>query len=178
MVAALILTGGPGTGKSSALGALATLLEIEGVEFGALESEQLAWGWPWLSVSEAVEQLDVVLGLQRRAGRRLFLVAATTENVAELRAVVGAVRADLLLVVCLTAPAEIVAARLAVREPDRWPGKLDLIARARALARAIPRVEGIDVVIDTEAGDAHEVAAQVRDAMRLRGLLSDATTRP
>jgi chloramphenicol 3-O-phosphotransferase len=126
-------------------------------------------------VSEAVEQLAAVLGFQRRAGRCLFLLAATTENVEELRAVVGAVRADLLLVVCLTAPAEIVTARLAVREADRRPAKLDLIARARTLAHTIPRIEGIDVVIDTEAGDPHEVAVQIRNAMRLYRLLSGAT---
>jgi adenylate kinase len=43
---AVVLTGAPGAGKSSVLDRLATLLEIEGVEFGALESEQLGWGSP------------------------------------------------------------------------------------------------------------------------------------
>jgi hypothetical protein len=40
---AMLLTGAPGAGKTSVLEKLATLLEIEGVEFGALESEQLGW---------------------------------------------------------------------------------------------------------------------------------------
>jgi hypothetical protein len=35
------LTGAPGAGKSSVLERLATLLEIEGVEFGALEQSSL-----------------------------------------------------------------------------------------------------------------------------------------
>jgi chloramphenicol 3-O-phosphotransferase len=174
MVAALLLTGGPGTGKSSALEALATLLEIDGVQYGAIESEQLAWGWPWLSFSEAVRQLDAVLALQREAGRRLFLIAATTENVQELRAVVGAVTADALLVVCLAARAEVVAARLENREPDRWPGKRDLIARAEQLALSIPQIEGIDIVIDTESDNPEEVARQIRGAMKARGLLVSA----
>lgn len=47
MSGAIILTGAPGSGKSSVLAALSTLLEIEGVAFGAIESEQLARGWPW-----------------------------------------------------------------------------------------------------------------------------------
>jgi chloramphenicol 3-O-phosphotransferase len=170
-IAAVVLTGAPGTGKSSALEALSTLLEIGGVEHGAIESEQLAWGWPWLPFGAAVQQLEAVLALQRRAGRHLFLVVATTENVEELRGVIDAVRADRVLVVCLAARPETVAARLAEREPDRWPGKHDLIARARTLARAIPQVEGIDVVIDTDEVNADQVAAQVRDTMTTRGLL-------
>lgn len=46
MTLALILTGPPGAGKSSVLEALTTLLELDGVEYSALESEQLAWGSP------------------------------------------------------------------------------------------------------------------------------------
>jgi adenylylsulfate kinase-like enzyme len=38
---AVLLTGAPGAGKSSVLERLATLLEIEGVEFGALEQSSL-----------------------------------------------------------------------------------------------------------------------------------------
>lgn len=169
-IAAVVLTGAPGTGKSSALEALTTLLEISGVEHGAIESEQLAWGWPWLPFGVALQQLEAVLALQRRAGRHLFLVVATTENVEELRGVIDAIRADRTLVVCLAARPETVAARLAEREPDRWPGKHGLIACARTLARAIPQVEGIDVVIDTEGVTADQVAMQIRDTMAARGL--------
>jgi chloramphenicol 3-O-phosphotransferase len=172
VVAALILTGAPGTGKSSTLAALSTLLEIERVEHGAMEAEQLAWGFPWLSVADAAAQLDAALALQRRAGRRLFLVAATAESAEELRAIVGAVRPDVLLVVSLAAPGEVVAARLARREPDRWPGKSDLIARARKLALTVPHVEGVDLVVDTHMAGVEQVAARIRDAMKAHGLLA------
>jgi broad-specificity NMP kinase len=172
VVAALLLTGAPGTGKSSTLEALSTLLEIEAVGHGAIEAEQLAWGWPWLSVGDAAEQLGAVLEIQRRAGRRLFLVAAGVEDEQEMALLAGALRADLLLVVCLAAPPDVVAARLEGREPDHWPGKLDLIRRAKKLATTMPRVEGIDLIIDTTAADAREVAAQIRDAMSARGLLA------
>jgi chloramphenicol 3-O-phosphotransferase len=171
MDAALLLTGAPGSGKSSALEALTTLLEIDGVAHGAIESEQLAWGWPWLSFSEATEQLAAVLAFQRRAGRQLFLLAATTETVAELRALVEAIDGDRVLVVCLAARPDTVAARLAEREPDRWPGKQDLIARARALAGTIPLLDGIDIVIDTDAVDREHVAVQIREAMCDHGWL-------
>jgi cytidylate kinase len=172
VVAALLLTGAPGTGKSSTLEALSTLLEIDAVSHGAIEAEQLAWGWPWLSFGEAAAELGAVLEIQRRAGRRLFLVAAGVEDEQEMRLVIGALRADLVLVVCLSAPPDVVAARLEDREPDHWPGKLDLIRRARKLALTMPRVEGIDLVVDTAATDARAAAAQIREAMDAHGLLA------
>jgi hypothetical protein len=46
------LIGAPGAGKTSVLEFPMTLMEIEGVEYGAIESEQLASGWPLLSASE------------------------------------------------------------------------------------------------------------------------------
>lgn len=87
MFAVLLLTGGPGAGKSTTLDALATLLDIDDVEYGAIEAEQLAWGNPWLGFDGAVEQLEAVLAVQRRAGRHLMLVAAGVESAAELRLV-------------------------------------------------------------------------------------------
>ena len=116
---ALILIGGPGSGKSSVLDALGTMLEIDDVQFGAIETEQLARGWPWLNPAQWMPQLEAVIELQRRAGRQRFLVAATTETEQELRAVVNAVAAEQVVVVCLSAPADLAARRVAEREPSR-----------------------------------------------------------
>ena len=44
----LLVIGAPGAGKTSLLEALANELERERIAFGALESEQLAWGYPLL----------------------------------------------------------------------------------------------------------------------------------
>jgi chloramphenicol 3-O-phosphotransferase len=163
---ALILTGAPGAGKSSVLEALTTLLEIDGVEYAALESEQLAWGHPWLAPAQWLPQLAAVMALQREAGRRLFLVAATTETTEELRDVVAAVGADRTVVVLLIAAADVVAARVDAREPDRWPGKRRLIAHARELAVSMPRdLEGVDVRVETGGREPSAVAADVRAAL-------------
>jgi broad-specificity NMP kinase len=163
---ALILTGPPGAGKSSVLEALTTLLEIDGVEFSAFESEELARGSPWLPAEQWLPQLAAVMALQRDVGRRVFLVVATTETAEELRGVAEAVGADRTLVVLLVAAPDAVAARIEAREPDRWPGKAGLVAHARELAASMPReLENIDARLETGGRTAAEVAAKVRDVL-------------
>jgi energy-coupling factor transporter ATP-binding protein EcfA2 len=167
VTAALILTGPPGAGKSSVLEALTTLLDIDGVEYSALESEQLAWGSPWLSTQQWLPQLRAVMALQRDVGRRLFLLAATTESTDELRGVADAVSADRTLVVLLVAKPDVVAARIDAREPDEWPGKVKLIEHARELAVSMPcELKGVDARIETDGRTAVDVAMEVRDVLR------------
>ena len=170
MTGALILTGAPGSGKTTVLGALGTLLEIDGIEFGAIESEQLARGWPWLEPAQWLPQLAAVTALQREAGRQTFLVAATTETEQDLKDVIGAVAADRAMVVCLSAPRDVVAARVADREPDSWPGKRGLINHARELADAIPSIPGIDLVLPTDGRDPVAVAAEIKAALAANGI--------
>jgi thymidylate kinase len=163
---ALVLTGAPGAGKTSVLEALSGLLEAAGVAHGALESEQLAWGAPWLADDAVFAQLAAVYALQRAAGRRLFLVSATTETAAELEGVVRAVGAEPSLVVCLDVAPATASARVAAREPDWWSGKAALVAHAAELALTIPRLAGVDAVISTEDRDARDVAGEILRRMR------------
>lgn len=172
MSGALILTGAPGSGKSSVLDALTTLLEIERVHFGAVESEQLARGYPWLLASEWVPQLAAVVALQKVVGRDTFLVVATTEDRDQLLAVVNAVDAQPVLVVCLAASPDIAAERVAAREPDSWPGKAALVDHARTLAQQIPAIPGLDLVISTVDRAAADVAAEIRQALWDHGILA------
>jgi chloramphenicol 3-O-phosphotransferase len=171
MSGALILIGGPGSGKSSVLDALSTMLEIDQVRFGAIETEQLARGWPWLNAAQWIPQLEAVIELQRRAGRQTFLVAATPETEQELRAVVDAVGVEQVVIVCLSAPADLAAGRVADREPDSWPGKLPLVEHARKLAREIQSLGGIDLVLSTVDQQAAEVATEVKRLLAVKGIL-------
>ncbi len=71
---------------------------------------------------------------------------------------------------CLRAPADVLAARVGAREPERWPGRAGLVAHARALAETVPAIAGVDLVLDTDGRDAEDVAGTVLAAMRERGL--------
>lgn len=175
-VDALLVVGGPGSGKSSVASALGTLLEVEGVRYGAIETELLAWAWPWLSLEDSLPQLRSLVALQREAGRELFLIIATTETEADLRGVLDAVPANRVLVICLSAPADLAAQRVADREPDTWPGKAGLVEHARHLADVIPALSGIDHVLSTRDRAAPEVAAEVRELMSERFGLAHRTT--
>jgi adenylate kinase family enzyme len=161
LTAAIVITGAPGSGKSSVAQAFTTLLDNAGVEHGAIESEQLAWGTPWLPDSLVHEQLAAVVRLQRGYGRRLFVVVATTETQADLDGLVAAIGAERTLVACLSAPGEVCAARVLAREPERWAGRDALAAHARELADVIPAIPRIDLVLSTDGRSAEAVATDL-----------------
>jgi len=61
VTSAIVITGAPGSGKSSVAQAFTTLLDNAGIAHGAIESEQLAWGTPWLPDAQVHAQLERVL---------------------------------------------------------------------------------------------------------------------
>jgi adenylate kinase family enzyme len=164
LTAAIVITGAPGAGKSSVAQAFTTLLDNAGIEHGAIESEQLAWGTPWLPDAVVWEQLAAVVSLQRGYGRRRFVVVATTETQADLEVLLAAVGASRKLVVALAAPGDVCAARVLEREPERWAGREALAAHARELASVIPSLPGVDVVLSTDGRSAEAVAGELLDA--------------
>jgi broad-specificity NMP kinase len=75
MVRAIVIIGAPGAGKTSVLQALAGELENDAVPHAALESEQFAAGYPWLSEEDAYQVLGIACAALKRRGRSLFLAA-------------------------------------------------------------------------------------------------------
>jgi hypothetical protein len=151
-----VITGAPGAGKSSVAEAFTTLLDNAGIEHGAIESEQLAWGTPWLEEAQAYEQLAVLLRMQRGYGRRLFVVVATTETEEDLRGLCVAIGAE---------PGEVAAARVLAREPERWAARDSLAEHAAELAPVIPALPGVDLVLSTDGRDAESVATDLLAAV-------------
>lgn len=85
---------------------------------------------------------------------------------------IAAVDAQPTLVLCLAAPPELAAERVAAREPDDWPGKPGLVAHARELAVSLPRLARIDSIIDTsDAPTREDLAIRLRSLMREHGLV-------
>lgn len=157
----VLVIGAPGAGKTSLVEALANELERAQISFGALESEQLAWGYPLLAPTDWAATLEAVLASQRAAGRDLFLIAATPESRGDLELLADACAPDVPVVACVLAHAETVAERLAQREDDAWVGKDELVARARKLAEAVPSLTGIDVRLDSERAGPRQLARQL-----------------
>jgi len=168
---AIVITGGPGAGKSVTIEALSDLLSEAGIEHGALEVEQLAWGHPWLALVDTLPQLQLLLAAQRHRGRRLHLIAATTETAEDLDSLMRAIDADRALVVALEARPETAARRVLNREPEHWAGREGLAAKARELATTIPALPRVDVVITTNRAPL-DVARHLRRVLEERGLLT------
>ena len=160
-----MITGAPGAGKSSVAQAFTTLLDNAGVEHGAIESEQLAWGTPWLPDALIWEQLASIVRLQRSYGRRMFVVVATTETQEDLEGLLRAIGAERSFVMALSVPGEVASARVLEREPERWAGRAALAAHAAELAPVIPALPGVDLVLSTDGRGAEAVAAEILAAL-------------
>jgi hypothetical protein len=111
--------------------------------------------------------LAEVCRVQRGFGRRLFLVAATTETDAHISGLLAAIAADEHTVVCLEATPETAARRVHEREPAEWHGRDALVETTGRLARQIPSLNGIDLHVSTEGRHPRAVASEIRDRLRL-----------
>ena len=155
---AVLITGPPGSGKTSVLTALVDALSDDGVPHAAAEVEALAWTHPPLDDARRLEHVRTVC-----AGHDLVLLADTVETPEELAALIAATGAAEAFVVRLQAPPDTLAARIIAREPESWSGTDALVAHARAMAP----VPGADLSLSTEGARAEDVAARIRETARL-----------
>ena len=148
---AIIITGAPGAGKSSALTALSDRLGDDGVEHVAIEVDDLSRGHPWRDGRRHLRAFA--------AGTDLLLVAATVEAPDYLRGLLEAIGCDSHFLVRLHARPETLVRRIRERETIPWSGLEALIARAPALQEAIAALPGVHISLDTEAATWVELAA-------------------
>lgn len=161
---ALVLTGPPGTGKSSVLEALSDALADDDVAHATVETQALTATHPPLDDARWMAHVEAACRLHRRQGQRLLLVATTVESEADLRGVLNAVGADEHVVVRLEAEPATMARRIVAREPEGWSGLNQLVAASARLGPVIAGLDGIDLALSTEDARPIEVAARIRDA--------------
>jgi AAA domain-containing protein len=161
-VRAVLITGPPGSGKTSVLGALSDALSDDDVPHVAVEVEMLVWTHPALPDAERLRHVRAVC-----AGHPLALVAETLETDADVARLRDAVAADETFVVLLEAAPDTLAARIVAREPASWSGVDALAEHARDLAATMPALVAVDLALSTEGERPEAVAARIRETARL-----------
>ena len=161
---AVVLTGPPGAGKTVALTALSDALVADGVEHAAVDVDEIAWGYPFPTLEQRCEYLRACCESHRRMGHRTLLVAEVIESAGHLRDVLRAIGADDLLLVRLDARLATLRERIIAREPPGWPGLEYLLGETEPLHTALPRLDGVHLVLDTEQLEPAEITERVRAA--------------
>ncbi|MEA2550945.1 MAG: hypothetical protein QOE25_714 [Actinomycetota bacterium] len=134
---AVLITGAYGTGKSSMVEEIATILEERGVRFGALDLDWLGWfdpgfgygdhaaGWP-----VKLKNIDAIVGNYYDTGVRRFALAGSMESTDQL-VDLGDSLGMSFTTVRLTVPIEEIERRLSIavttgRQDDRLVAKAQL----------------------------------------------------
>jgi broad-specificity NMP kinase len=163
-VCSVLLTGPPGAGKTVALTALSDALVADRVEHAAVDVDEVAWGYPFPTLEQRCECLRACCEAHRRMGHRTLLVAEVIESAGHLRDVRDAVGANDLLLVRLEARLATLRERIVAREPPGWPGLEYLLGETEPLHTALPQLDGVHLVLDTEQLEPAEIAERVRSA--------------
>lgn len=161
---AVVITGAPGSGKTSVLEALSDALVVDDVAHAMVETEALTATHPPLDDAQWFEHVRAVCELHRRWGQPLLLVATTVESAADLRGVLDAIGADEYVVVRLEAEPATLARRIVEREPDGWSGLDQLVAASARLGPVIAKLDGVTLTLSTEDAAPADVAVRIRDA--------------
>ncbi len=160
-VRAIVITGAPGAGKSSALTALSDLLGDEGAEHVTVELDDLKRGHPYPGMERGIDNLAAFAAVQRTG---LMLVAATLTSPAEVGRLLAAVGCDDHFLVRLHARPETLVRRVRARETIPWSGLEPLIARTPSLQATIATLPGVHLALSTERAAPQELARTIRSA--------------
>ena len=94
----------------------------------------------------------------------MLLVSEVIESAAHLRDVLAAVAAGDHMLVRLEAEPATLRERIAAREPEGWFGLAFLLGEAERLHGELARLEGVELVLDTERLAPAEIARRIRAA--------------
>jgi adenylate kinase family enzyme len=163
-VLAVVITGPPGAGKSSVLGALSDALSGDDVAHATIEVEALVWAHPALSDDQWARHVRLAWQLYRDARHELLLVAQTLETDDDVAQLLAAVGAEEVFLVRLEAHPDALVERIVRREPANWSGLRALVDHAQELAESMPALASVDLVLTTDDQRPEDVAARVRAA--------------
>ena len=159
---AVIVSGAPGAGKTTTLTALSDAIVEAGVPHASADVDELAWAYPFPDVHGRCEHVRVWAEAHRAAGSDLLLVAEAIEAPSHLQELLAAIGADDHLLTSLTAPLDILRARIVGREPPDWHGLEYLLAETEPLERVAAELDGVHLVVDTTATTPREAAERIR----------------
>lgn len=160
----VVVNGAAGAGKTRCLEALSDALVKDEVSHAAIDSDEVAWAYPYPSNQERFELLRASWEAHRRAGHDLLLVAEVVESTEELDYVLDAVGADDHLHVLLESSPATLRQRIVEREPANWSGLEHLLAETERWAVVLKQLDGVHLRLDTERLGPDEVTAHIRAA--------------
>ena len=161
---AVLITGPPGSGKTVTLTALLDALAGDAIPHAGVDVDEISWAYPFPNLAQRCEHLRVWRDSHARAGASLLVVAEVIESRAHLADVLAALGADDHLVVRLHADPAILRERIIAREPDGWFGLGHLLDETERLQAAMPSLEGVHVVLDSEQLSVSEGTEAIRGA--------------
>jgi hypothetical protein len=159
-VLVVIVTGPPGSGKSSIAGLAHDTLGEAGVANALIEADHVRRAHPPLTPAVVLGHIRALLDSYVAAGHDLVFVTETTETADELRALTAALAPAETVVVRLDAEPATVEARVLEREPETWSGRVALARHAGELALSMRALPDADLVLETGAGREVPAAAE------------------
>jgi len=160
----VVLTGPPGSGKTTVLTALQNVLADDELRHAVIELEALAWAYPPLDDDHAFEQLAQVRHTYADAGYQLLLCGATITSEAYMTRLFATLAAEGRLLVRLEATPETLTQRIIEREPPGWSGLAELLDAATEIAATSRGLPNVDVVCSTMDRSPEAIAEMIRSA--------------
>jgi hypothetical protein len=163
-VFAVILTGAPGSGKTVCLTALSDALVDDQIAHAAVDSDEVAWAYPFPDLAQRAEHVRALWDSHRRTGQDLLLLAEVIESPGHLSDLLALLGADDHLLVRLEAAPATLRERIVGREPEDWPSLDYLLDYTERIAAPLAGLDGVHVALDSESLTPAQIAERVRAA--------------
>jgi hypothetical protein len=163
-VFAVVVTAAPGGGKTTYLTALTDALVDDRVAHAVIDTDDVAWAYPYPDLGERVEYVRHACTAYRERGHDLLLLGEVVESADHLAGLLSAVHADDHLLVRLTAPYMLLRQRILAREPAEWSGTDHLLEETKRWVRLVDELEAAHVTIDSVRTGPAEAAERIRAA--------------